>query len=157
MAAPLHSLARASCDSFKDLEIAGNLALRAPDCVHVFAPPSLKMPPMTNTQWAAHASGLKAILSSFPVIAKETFAEDGRKTVTICAVSDARFEEEVMDAEQGLEWSCYGEYMFVLQVQKEIGRIERIVEFLDSTKVKQVQMFMGRAKANLAKRQVGGK
>jgi hypothetical protein len=156
MASPLHSLALAFCASFQDLDIDANIALRTPDCTHVFAPASLNFPPsMKNAEWAAHASSLTAILSSFPVVAKEIFTSEGSNTVTIWATSEAVFREDVK--EEGVEWSYYGEYMFVLQLEKEGERIERVVEFLDSTKVVEVRVLMDRARANLARREGSGK
>jgi hypothetical protein len=154
MASSLHQLALAFCASFNDLDIADNLALRTPDCVHIFAPASLAFPlSMNNDQWGAHANGLKDILSHFPVTAKEIFASEGSNTVTIWATSDASFRKEVMDGDGGVEWTYNGEYMFVLQVEKEGKRIEKIVEFLDSTKVVEVRLLMERVRANLAKRE----
>jgi hypothetical protein len=153
MASIPHQIALAFCASFQHLDLDANLALRTSDCTHIFAPASLKMSPsMNNEQWAAHAQSLKAILSSFPVEAKEIFAQEGSNHITIWATSDARFRDDVKDEESGLDWSYYGEYIFVLQLNQAGDKIQRIVEFLDSKKVIDLGLVRARARANVAAR-----
>ncbi|KAK5958729.1 hypothetical protein OHC33_000572 [Knufia fluminis] len=145
--------ALAFLDSFDKLDGDANIALRAPNCRHTMAPTSLNFKPdMTNEQWTAHLNSTKEVLTSFPVMAKEIF-ENGNQ-VTIWATSEANFREEAKDDEEGVDWTYHGEYMFVLLFDGD-GKIERIVEFLDSVKVVQVGALIERAKRNLKARKEG--
>ena len=107
---------------------------------------------MTNEQWGAHLNSLKSILSTFPVEAREIFASEGSNQVTIWATSNAVFREEATDADSGLDWSYQGEYIFVLVLNDNGDKIERILEFLDSKKVADMQEKLKRARSNVAAR-----
>lgn len=145
--------ALAFLDSFDKLDGDANIALRAPNCRHTMAPTSLGFSPnMTNEQWAAHLNSTKQVLTSFPVMAKEIF-ESGNQ-VTVWATSEAVFREDAKDDEDGVDWTYHGEYMFVFLFDGD-GKIERIVEFLDSVKVVQVGALIERAKRNLKTRKEG--
>jgi len=148
------SIALAFLESFKDLDGAGNVALRAPDCRHIMAPASLNFgPSKTNEQFAAHISGVKEIFAALPVTATEIFEQPDSHQVTIWATSDGTFREEVKDDEEPrVDWSYRGEYMFVLVFNRAGDKIERIIEFLDSKRVEEVRVLMDRAKRNLAAR-----
>ena len=105
---------------------------------------------MTNEQWGAHLNSLRSILSTFPVEAKEIFETEGSNQVTIWATSNAVFREEAKDEDSGLDWSYQGEYIFVLVLNESGDKIERILEFLDSKKVLEMQAQLKRARANVA-------
>lgn len=153
MASIQRSIALAFLQSFQDLDIDSNLALRTPGCSHIFAPASLNFPPsMTNEQWAAHVLSLKSILANLPVTAKEIFAQEGSSQVTIWATSEARFREEAKDEDSGLNWIYHGEYIFILLLNQTGDKIERIVEFLDSKKVVEVGALLERGRRNVAAR-----
>lgn len=156
MASLPHKIALAWCASFQDLDADANLALRTPDCIHNFAPASLNMPSLSNDQFAVHIQDLKAILSSFPVTPKQIFAQEGSRQVAIWATSDARFREEVKSVDPKLNWSYYGEYMFVLQLYRAGDKIEQIAEFLDSKKVLDLGEVMTKAKAYAAAKKETG-
>ena len=153
MASTQRNIANAFLQSFEHLDTDANLALRAPGCVHSFAPATLNMPAsMTNEQWGAHLNSMKSILSTFPVEAKEIFEHEGSTQVTVWATSNAVFREEAKDAELGLDWNYQGEYIFVLVFNESGDKIERILEFLDSKKVLDFQAQLKRARANVAAR-----
>ncbi len=152
MASTQRNIAMSFLESFKNLDTTGNLALRAPGCIHKFAPASLNMSPMTNGQWGAHLNSLKDILSTFPVEAKEIFEHEASNQVTIWATSNAVFREEAKDEDSGMDWSYEGEYMFVLVFNENGDKIERILEFLDSKKVADLQAQLKRARVNVAAR-----
>lgn len=153
MASIQRSIALAFLQSFQELDIDSNLALRTPGCCHIMAPASLNYPPsMTNEQWAAHLFPLKSILATFPVTAKEIFEHEGSNQVTIWATSNAIFREEAKDEDSGLDWSYHGEYIFIFLFNQTGDKIERIVEFLDSQKVVELGPLMQRARRNVATR-----
>lgn len=151
MTSPQRQTALAFLETFQDLDVDANLALRAPDCVHQMAPASLGNPAdgMNNDQFGAHCRGLKLILAHLPVAPKQVFHYPGSNIVTIWATSEATFRPEVMDDE--LQWEYHGEYVFVFTLNQNGDRIQHIVEFLDSQKVAQVGVLLKRAKENLQK------
>lgn len=57
---------------------------------------------------------------------------------------------------EGGSWTYHGEYMFVFVFDEAGKEIERIVEFIDSTKFGDVMKMIERTKKNLAKRSQGG-
>ena len=153
MASIQRSIALAFLQSFQELDLDSNLALRTPGCLHTMAPASLNFPPsMTNEQWAAHLLSIKSILATLPVAAKEIFEHEGSNQVTIWATSNATFREEAKDEDSGLDWSYHGEYVFVLLLNQAGDKIERIFEFLDSKKVVELGVLIERARRNVAAR-----
>ena len=153
MASTQRSIALAFLQSFQELDGDSNLALRTPGCSHIMGPASLNYPPsMTNEQWGAHLLSLKSILATLPVTAKEIFEHEGSNQVTIWATSNATFREEVKGEDSGVDWSYHGEYIFILLFNQAGDKIERIVEFLDSTRVVEVKELIERARRNLAAR-----
>lgn len=137
-------------ESYHDIDIEANLALRTPDCRHEIVPASMNYPIMDNKQWAAFAASTKSLVEKFPVNAKEIFENEGSNQMTIWATAEAVFRKEATDDESGLDWSFHGEYIFILQFDQMGNRIERIVEFLDSKKTTEAQKLFDRAKRNLA-------
>ncbi|TKA47810.1 hypothetical protein B0A49_14037 [Cryomyces minteri] len=153
MASVQRSTALAFLQSFQELDVNSHLALRTPGCRHTMAPASLNYPPsMTNEQFAAHLSSLRTIIASFPVTAKEIFEHEGGNQVTIWATSSATFREEAKDEDSGLDWSYYGEYIFILSFNQAGDKIERIVEFVDSKRAVEVGVLVERARRNVAAR-----
>ena len=146
-------VAQSFLDTFDTLDLEGALALRAPSCRHTILPFSLGYKPdLTNDQFAEHLSRLIQILSRFPVYAQEII-ESGNQ-ITIHATSNAVFRDEVKGEDDGTEWTYEGEYIFVLLFDQS-GKIERIVEFIDSAKVAGAMALLGKARENLAKGKEG--
>jgi len=109
---------------------------------------------MTNDQWAAHGLSLKEVLVAFPVTPKEVFGHEASNQVTIWATSSAVFRDDVKDDEDSVDWSYFGEYIFVFSFNQAGDKVERVLEFLDSKKVEEVRALMQRARRNLAAKKV---
>ncbi|KIW30681.1 uncharacterized protein PV07_06401 [Cladophialophora immunda] len=151
MASIQRRTAIAFLDTFKDLDLESNLALRTPDCVHTIAPATLNMKPsMSNEQFAAHLLSLKEKISAIPVTPKEIF--EGGNLVTIWATSKTTFREEGKDEDLTVDWSYDGEYIFVFTFNQAGDKIQYILEFLDSKKVDKARGLLERAGGNLAAR-----
>lgn len=143
--------------TFENLDLDANIALRTPNCRHTIGPMSLGYKPdMTNDDFINHFSHIKEIIASFPVMVREIFADETGRPITIWAYSRAIFKDEVKDDEEPkVDWSYYGEYMFVLFMNEAGDKVERIIEFVDSDKVTKVRQLMLRAKRNAAKKKQG--
>ncbi|KIW96536.1 uncharacterized protein Z519_01927 [Cladophialophora bantiana CBS 173.52] len=149
MASHQRSIAIAFLDTFKDLDLESNLALRTPDCVHTIVPTTLSFTPrMSNEIRGAHLLSLKKKTSELPVTPKAIL--EGGNLVTIWATSKATFREEAKDEDLTVDWSYEGEYIFVLTFNQADYKIQHILEFIDSTKVEKVQVLLQRAEHNLA-------
>lgn len=72
--------------------------------------------------------------------------------IVVWATSEAKFREEVMDGNDEEDWVYKGEYVFIFSMD-ESGKIERVVEFLDSKVAEKVMRLTGRAKENLERRE----
>ncbi|ORY11329.1 hypothetical protein BCR34DRAFT_624851 [Clohesyomyces aquaticus] len=153
MSSSLHTLATSFLSAFTSLSSSQHISLRSPTCTHIFAPASLSIPPKTNSDFAAHMLRLQEILIRFPVTAKEIHVNDEKRQAVIWATGRPDFREEVRgNEEKGDEdWEYTGEYIFMLDVDGE-GRIERIVEFLDSKGTERLLGMVKRARENLAAR-----
>lgn len=128
------------------LDHASNLNLQP----EVFAPSSLQIPPKTNSDFATHIdANVRPLLTAFPVTAKEVHINEPKRQITIWATGKPEFRAEAMDGEKE-EWDYTGEYIFILDVNEE-GKIERILEFLDSLATGRLRGLMGRARKNLGK------
>jgi hypothetical protein len=125
------------------------LAIRAPNCLHIFAPSSLPLPTsLSNTSLLNHlATNLTPILSVFPTTAKEIHINEAGRQITLWATSKPEFRKEVMDGDVS-EWDYTGEYIYMLDVDED-GKIVRVLEFLDSKTTERLSMMMARAKRNL--------
>jgi hypothetical protein len=105
---------------------------------------------MTNDQFSALlTNNLGPILAHYPITAKEIHVNEAGRQVTIWATGVPEFRAEVKDGE-GTGWEYVGEYIFILDVDEE-GRIERILEFLDSLATERLGGLIGRAMKNLGK------
>src|ERR1700761_230777 len=110
MASIQRRTALAFLQTFQELDVNSNLALRTPDCRHTMAPASLNYPPsITNEQFAAHILSLKEIIAKFPGTVKEIFEHETSNQVTIWATSNATFREEAKDDDSSIDWSYHGE------------------------------------------------
>jgi len=87
------------------------------------------------------------------VTAKEVMEDANENKVIVWATSQAHFYDEVKDG--GLseeEWAYKGEYVFILSMNKDGDKIERIVEFVDSKGTERLRGLMQRARGNKEKR-----
>ncbi|KIX93275.1 uncharacterized protein Z520_10918 [Fonsecaea multimorphosa CBS 102226] len=150
MASLQRRVAIAFLDTFKDLDIESNLALRTPDCVHTMAPATLGMKSMSNAEFASHLSSLKEKISAIPVTPKEIF--EGGNLITVWATSTTTFRDEVKDEDLTVDWSYEGEYIFVFTFNQSGDKIQHILEFLDSKKVDKARTLLQRAGRNLEPR-----
>ncbi|KAF2261263.1 hypothetical protein CC78DRAFT_608629 [Lojkania enalia] len=147
----LLSLATAFLDAFTNLSAEDHIALRAPNCIHNFAPSSLAPhlpPPKDNQTFAIHLTRMQSILAHFPVTPKEIFVS-APSQIVIWATGVPEFKAEARGEKGPEEWEYVGEYCFVLGVNGE-GKIERILEFLDSKATMKLISLMEEAKKNLA-------
>jgi hypothetical protein len=151
----LHDLATSFLSAFTHLSPSStHLALRSPDCTHIFAPSTVGIPPKSNSAFATHIDNVvRPLLTSFPVTAKEIHVNEAAGQVTIWATGKPEFKAEAMGLERAgekEEWDYTGEYIFILDVNEE-GKVERVLEFLDSKATERLRGLMGRAKRNLGK------
>lgn len=147
----LYDTAIAFISAFASLEANTHTSLRAASCTHIFAPSSINLPPpMTNEDFAAHLTKLHTIATGFPVTAKEIHVNFPKRQVIIWASAVLNFREELKglkEDDDGKEWDYVGEYMFLLDLDKE-GKISRIVEFLDSLGTERVRVLIAKAWKN---------
>ncbi|KAL9081002.1 MAG: hypothetical protein Q9159_007456 [Coniocarpon cinnabarinum] len=143
----LHETAKSFIKAFTTLQDQDFLSLRSTTCLQVFAPQSLNPPPpMTNSQWCHHLSKLRQILTGFPVSAKEMHVNVPKREIFIWANAVPLFKKEVKDGKEE-EWDFEGEYIFLLSVDGD-GKIERVLEFVDSLAVESLRGLMVRAWRN---------
>ena len=139
---------------FETLSPSSLLSCRTPDCTQIFLPSSLALPPKDNAAFEAHLSHLHDYLKTFPVTVKEVMEDAKENKVVVWATSQANFHDEVKDG--GLteeEWAYHGEYVFILTMNENGDRLERIVEFLDSKGTERLWELMKRARGNKEKRE----
>lgn len=169
MATPtnLHDTATSFLAAFTDLSDADHLSLRGPECTQIFAPSSLAVPQKSNEQFASHVASLRKIISRFPVTAKEIRINCGldqttnkadnngnpNAQITIWATGQPEFREEVKRGqgkeEEEVNWEVINEYIFILDVDVETGKIVRVLEFLDSAQTEKLRALVRRARENL--------
>ena len=107
---------------------------------------------MNNDAYAAHITRMQPLIERFPVTVKEIMEDEKLNRVVVWATSEAKFREEVMDGNDEEDWVYKGEYVFIFSMD-ESGKIERVVEFLDSKVAEKVMRLTGRAKENLERRE----
>jgi hypothetical protein len=155
MSSPRIETAKLFLAAFSDFSVAASkqLAIRSPDCTHVYAPASLPPPPpQDNEAFEAFLNSLTDIMSGFPATAKEIIDSEKGNAVTIWATSNAQFFDEVKD--DGIpasEWEYRGEYVVMLHMDLTGRKINRIVEFVDSKSSDRLWTLIIRAKANRKK------
>lgn len=115
-----------------DITLLSSLLSDDDDFEHIMAPSSLAIPPLSKPQFLAHSSGLRKIMSGFPVFAKEYIESESENSVVVWATSRTDFREEVKQEEEG--WEYEGEYVFVLKMDTSGRKIVKVVEMLDSLK-----------------------
>jgi hypothetical protein len=157
MKSSLRAIALAFCAAFEMLDLDTLLALRTPDCRHTIAPSSLNFGrDMSNEQWAVHFSLLRGILLSFPVTPIEILENKMAQQITIWATSNATFLEAAKTGNSTIDWSFHGEYIFILFLNPEGDKIQRIIEFVDSRGVTEVALVFQQAALNVAKTKEDG-
>ncbi|KAH0836290.1 hypothetical protein FOPE_04499 [Fonsecaea pedrosoi] len=143
------SIAIAFLDTFKDLDLEANLALRTADCVHTIAPATLGVRPnMSNHDFGAHLLSLKEFILAIPVTPKKIY--EGGNLVTVWATSETTFREQAKDKDSTVDWSYEEEYIFVFTFNQTGDRIQHILEFVDSKKVENARVLFQRAARNRA-------
>ncbi|KAI0148439.1 hypothetical protein GGR57DRAFT_240786 [Xylariaceae sp. FL1272] len=146
----LRDTAEAFISAFATLD--PKVEIRAANCTHNFAPSSLGMPTgITNEAWEAHLKRLRQVMSGFPVTAKEIHINVAKRQVVIWATAVPNFRDEAKDPGAGgdVEGSAWtGEYVFLLDMNEE-GKIDRIVEFLDSLATSNARTLLSKAFANV--------
>lgn len=144
----LRQAAEAFLAPFKDLSVNDILAIRAPNCTHQFAPASLNPPPpLSNEQFAAHITdNFHPVMNHCPITAKEVQVNTASRQVTIWATSKPGFKAAAMDDKEN--WDHTGEYVFLLDYD-EVGKLVRIVEFLDSLATERLRGLIVVARKNI--------
>jgi hypothetical protein len=132
-----------------------HIALRTPNCTHLFAPSSLNIgPPKSNDAFAAHiTNNILPLVNDFHITPKETNINESGRQITIWATAKPVFKVEAMGGQDQSEWDYTGEYLFILDVDEE-GKITRVVEFVDSLATTRLRGLMVKAKENIG---MGGK
>lgn len=127
-----------------------NLALRTSDCTHTILPASMGFPPsISNEKWLENLDYMNAVLSTFRLTATNLMETD--RQIAISAQGFLEVKPDLRDDETK-EWSLGSDIVFVLQFNKD-GKIENILEMLDSEAAKSFFPVMGRARENLGKLQ----
>jgi hypothetical protein len=146
----LHDLATSFLAGFTNLSAQEHIALRAPTCIHLFAPASMDPPPpKSNEDFANHVNNnLRPLLQRFVVTPNEIHVNEAGRQVTIWATRKPEFKPEAMANGPKEEWDYTGEYIFILDADKD-GKIVRILEFLDSLATTRLRGLMVRAKENM--------
>jgi len=147
----LERIATSFLSAFDNLSVDDHIALRAPLCIHIFAPSSLNIAPKTNAAFAAHVTNnLLPLLERFPVTAKETHINETGRQITIWATGKPEFKKEAMGTTPAEAWNYTNEYIFMLDVNED-GKIKKIVEFLDSSSTEKLRGAILKARANVGK------
>lgn len=146
---------------FTSLDPAAALAITSENYSHTMAPASLGItntdtnekenkPPMDQAHFASHLAGLRGVLQSFPVIARETWPNPTLRQVVVWADARPEWHAHVKDGSggdgNGKEWEEFrGEYIFVLFMDETGEKVQRCVEFLDSRATGTLMGLMRRA------------
>jgi hypothetical protein len=148
--AGLHQIANAFLAAFNNLSVEDHLALRAPNCLHHFAPASLGITkPKTNQDFADHINNnIRPVLDQFPVSSKEVYVNLAGRQITIWANSRPGFKREALQNSAEADWEYTGEYIFILDMSEE-GKIVKILEFLDSLGTERLRILFKRARENI--------
>ncbi|KAF2727738.1 hypothetical protein EJ04DRAFT_517076 [Polyplosphaeria fusca] len=142
--------------TFLNIDIEAQLALRSEDCVQHFAPASLNVPSKGNEDFTKHLGGLKDIIQEFRVFPKVIDGEKqirvnaAKREVFLWANGKPTFKAEAKVGHEDEDWEYVGELIFVLTCNEE-GKIERVLEFLDSKKTIELQGLAMKARANMMK------
>lgn len=147
MASTQRRTALAFIAAFENMDVDASIAVRSPRCTHQILPTSLGIGTKNNEDFRKHLTGLMPLIDKFPVTPIDIL-ESGN-IVTIRATSEARFRPAIMDGHPD-DWQYHGEYLFVFQMNEAGDKIDRILEFLDSTKVVDLRTLQQRARVNLA-------
>ncbi|KAE9366346.1 hypothetical protein N431DRAFT_351433 [Stipitochalara longipes BDJ] len=136
-----------------EMDISTIMALRTPNCTHHFHPSSLgTRPPIDNTTYEANLLRFKDIISSFPMVIKETLEDEKKNQIMIWAEGGQSWFPEAKDP--GLseeEWNFTREYIFIVSLDESGDKIEKMVEFLDTKATEQLRLLLARAMENVKK------
>ncbi|KAH7138897.1 hypothetical protein B0J11DRAFT_574843 [Dendryphion nanum] len=119
---------------------------------HKFAPSSLDIsPPLDKQGFIARHSRIHIIMTGFPVTGNEYIESESSNQVTVWATSVPHWRDEARsdDDEPGM-WDYKGEYIFMMWFDDE-GRIQRVVEFLDSKMTENALVLVKKAFENVAR------
>lgn len=150
----LNALATSFLAAFTHLDAAAHIALRSPACKHVFLPSSYGIPTLTNGQYGPYLSSLQDAIATWPVTAREIHTNpiggmNGTGHIVIWATGKPEFVAAMRsDGDGETDWEYVGEYIILLDVDRE-GRIERVVEFVDSKGSDRLKGLIERARANI--------
>lgn len=106
-------------------------------------------PSISNEKWLENLDYMNAVLSTFRLTATNLMETD--RQIAISAQGFLEVKPDLRDDETK-EWSLGSDIVFVLQFNKD-GKIENILEMLDSEAAKSFFPVMGRARENLGKLQ----
>lgn len=142
----LIATATAYMQVFATLDPSTVSSIQSENYKHEFAPASLNPPhPFTRETFAAHLTHLRKILRSFPVRFKQVWPNPSLNQVIIWSDSETEFHGNVKDNDSEEEWKYKGEYIWVLTMDQGGGKVEHVLEFLDSKGTENLRGLMARA------------
>lgn len=125
-----------------------NIALRTPNCEHTILPASMGFTRnLSNEKWLENLDYMNSVLSKFMLKPTELMETD--RQIAISANGFLEVRPELRDAELE-KWSSDSDLVFVLHFN-ENGKIDKILEMLDSDAAKSFWQAMTRAGENLKK------
>jgi hypothetical protein len=116
------------------------ISLRSPDCMRSIHPTSLKIPPSTNTQFAAQLNSLKPIFRNFSLTVTELLEDVEQRKVCVWLLARA-------DTEVG---KYRNEYVWLMEFDESGENIVGMKEFVD---VGMARDFWPKLKGEMARRE----
>ncbi|KAM0721225.1 hypothetical protein Q7P37_003513 [Cladosporium fusiforme] len=134
MSSPLAATMRKTADAFvaawEELKTEPILAVRAPECIMTQRPASLGIPERDNESFRAWFAGVEGMLTNNKMTVLDYFAStEERRAFLHCTMTAERTDGS----------SLYeNEYMFVLSFDEKGEKITKILEMVDSQRVREV-------------------
>jgi hypothetical protein len=137
-------------NTLEQLDIRGNLATRAPDCIHESTPALHGVKHRkTNETRPSLITPIQESRIYFKDDYKKIWVNEGN-VVTVYMSTTAAFPGEVKGNDESIDWTFYGEYIFVFELNETGDKIKYSLEFLDRKNAENVLTLMQRARDNLA-------
>lgn len=134
--------AQSVIDGFNTWTPEAIIAYRAPNCIHQVLPSSLGRSPLNNEQYLAYFKPIMPAFRDFHVTVETQVVDEAARKVVTHASSTATTDLGDYN----------NEYMLVLHMTEDCGKVERFEEFVDS---KYSSEFLPRLRAALENKQKG--
>ncbi|KUJ21256.1 uncharacterized protein LY89DRAFT_681836 [Mollisia scopiformis] len=133
-------------NSYSALTVEALLKPLADDFIHQVFPSSLEFPPRDRESFAAHASGVTSIFSSFAMVPHNMFEDASKNTVIVQA--------KMVGELHGMgKWE--NECVIFMKMLEDGTKVVETTEFVDSLRSKQLQeKLMAGSKGNVLKNDV---